>query len=61
MYICICNCLKEKDICSAITQGACSVGEVYRSLGCKPQCGKCVEYVRETFLPSEADATAHVA
>jgi len=37
--------------------GECSVAEVYRALGCKPQCGKCVPYVRD-LIREQANAMA---
>lgn len=58
MYFCLCNALKDKDMKNAIEQGAQCVSEVYNYHGCKPQCGKCVPYLRE-MLPAEAElATA---
>ena len=46
MYICLCNSLTDRDVRSC-AQGGCSVSMVYRSLGCEPQCGKCVPFVRQ--------------
>jgi len=43
----MCNALKDSQMCGAIAGGANCVSEVYKSLGCQPQCGKCVPYVRE--------------
>jgi len=57
MYLCICNCLKEKDVCS-VAQGAKSVSEVYKKLGCQPQCGKCVSFVRERYLSKSTQTSA---
>ncbi|HWB49002.1 MAG TPA: (2Fe-2S)-binding protein [Stellaceae bacterium] len=46
MYICLCNGLTDRDV-RARCEGECSVAMVYRSLGCEPQCGKCVPFVRQ--------------
>jgi bacterioferritin-associated ferredoxin len=54
MYICICNAIKEKQLNSAISQGAASVCETFQKLGCKPMCGKCVPDIRESL--SQCDA-----
>lgn len=54
MYVCLCNALKEQEMCGVIRDGASCVSEVYQSLGCKPVCGKCVPYVREELLGSAA-------
>jgi bacterioferritin-associated ferredoxin len=56
MYICLCNGLTDRDV-RAHSEGGCSVAMVYRALGCEPQCGKCVPFVRQ-MLRQEAAATA---
>jgi len=47
MYICLCNALTDRDVRAHSADGNCSVAMVYRSLGCEPQCGKCVPFVRQ--------------
>lgn len=46
MYVCLCNALTERDVRAKSGEG-CSVEMIYRSLGCEPQCGKCVPFVRQ--------------
>jgi bacterioferritin-associated ferredoxin len=41
MYVCICNGLNERRIRQAVDNGARTAREVYRALGCEPQCGQC--------------------
>ncbi|MGB1539940.1 MAG: (2Fe-2S)-binding protein [Rickettsiales bacterium] len=53
MYVCLCNSIKDKDMASAVAKGAQCASEVYKHHGCKPQCGKCVPFVREA-LPAMA-------
>jgi bacterioferritin-associated ferredoxin len=55
MYICLCNALTDRDV-RAHSDGNCSVAMVYRALGCEPQCGKCVPFVRQ-MLRQEAAAS----
>ncbi len=50
MYLCLCNCLRENEVSAVIQDGATSVREIYGKLGCKPVCGKCVPYVKESML-----------
>ncbi|HMR32269.1 MAG TPA: (2Fe-2S)-binding protein [Geminicoccaceae bacterium] len=63
MILCVCNGLSERDIrdAAATCRGA-SVGCVYRCLGCRVRCGKCVPYVadvaREAMAGSESPAPA---
>lgn len=42
MYICNCNGLNEKQVESAIKNGANSWLEVYTYHDCAPKCGKCI-------------------
>jgi bacterioferritin-associated ferredoxin len=56
MFICLCNALKDSQMCGAIADGAQCVSEVYKSLGCQPKCGKCVPYVREQLSQFSASA-----
>jgi bacterioferritin-associated ferredoxin len=58
MYICLCNALTDRDIGSHLAGGACSVAMVYRACGCRPQCGKCVPFVREMLRQGSAEATS---
>jgi bacterioferritin-associated ferredoxin len=49
MYVCLCNAITDRDFrahAHAECEG-CTVSTVYRSLGKKPQCGKCVPFVRQ--------------
>ena len=44
MYICVCNALNEKTLRQAAQKidGKVSAAKVYKSLGVRPQCGKCL-------------------
>ena len=46
MYLCICNAITDREARSHCST-SCSVSAVYRALGVKPKCGKCVPLVRE--------------
>jgi bacterioferritin-associated ferredoxin len=48
MYVCLCNGFTERQAQEATGQNDCrSVAQVYRQLGCQPQCGKCVPMVAQ--------------
>lgn len=47
MYVCLCNAITDRDFRAHAECDGCTVSAVYRSLGAKPQCGKCVPLVRE--------------
>jgi len=47
MYVCVCNAITDRHV-RAQAQAECStVSAIYRSLGAKPKCGKCVPLVRQ--------------
>jgi bacterioferritin-associated ferredoxin len=48
MYVCLCNALTDRDVRSQCEECCSStVAMIYRSLGTRPKCGKCVPLVRE--------------
>jgi len=47
MYVCLCNAITDGDFRAHAECEGCTVSAVYRSLGKKPQCGKCVPFVRQ--------------
>ena len=49
MILCICNRLTEADVRQAARCGAPTPRAAYRSLGCEPQCGCCLEHAREVI------------
>jgi bacterioferritin-associated ferredoxin len=55
MYICLCNGLTDRDLRNS-AEGGCSVAMVYRALGCEPQCGKCVPFVRQMLRETASEA-----
>ena len=60
MFICICNGFTDRQIKGAVREGtAHSVSDVYRCMGCKPQCGRCAPPVRkEAALPAAGGCSA---
>lgn len=48
MIVCVCNGLSERDVRTVVERDpGVGVGDVYRRLGCRVSCGKCVPYVAE--------------
>jgi bacterioferritin-associated ferredoxin len=47
MYVCLCNAITDRDVCAKAALDGCTVSMIYRSLGSKPRCGKCVATVRQ--------------
>jgi bacterioferritin-associated ferredoxin len=58
MYICLCNGITDRDVHRVAAGGDGTVAQIYRGLGCTPQCGKCVPVVREMVaqLPGQSAA-----
>ncbi len=61
MYICLCNSLTDRAIRSACDTQDCSVSDVYKALGCAPQCGKCVPVVRQMLKHGDELSISHSA
>jgi len=47
MYVCLCNGLTDRQVRGAAGGTGCSPAGIYRSLGVRPQCGKCIPLMRE--------------
>jgi bacterioferritin-associated ferredoxin len=47
MYVCLCNGFTDKQVRALAPAADGSAASVYRSLGVRPKCGKCVPVVRE--------------
>ena len=65
MLVCVCNGISDKDIDSAMQQGASSYGELRRSLGLASCCGQCASYakdlVNEKIAENQAASAFHLA
>tara|TARA_B100000989_G_scaffold13239_1_gene8941 strand:+ start:80 stop:247 length:168 start_codon:yes stop_codon:yes gene_type:complete len=46
----LCNNISEKEIEDAIKRGSTKATDVYDALGCKPQCGSCMDYIKDKIL-----------
>ena len=57
MYVCLCNGFTDRDVKSAIADGAQCVANIYDSLGAPPQCAKCSIHIREIIREEATIAT----
>lgn len=55
MYVCVCKAVTDKQIKSAIDNGACSRRQLYQCTGAGDVCGKCSRHIKllldENLLP----------
>lgn len=54
MYICVCNAIRESELREA---ARCCPGDpdaVYEALGCRPQCGQCLDEAAELLIDERA-------
>ncbi|QEI11679.1 bacterioferritin-associated ferredoxin [Cellvibrio japonicus] len=56
MYVCLCKGITDRQIKTAIDDGACSMGKLRKTLGVATQCGKCSASTRELLAESKAEA-----
>jgi bacterioferritin-associated ferredoxin len=47
MFVCLCNGFTDRQVRQVSDNSGGSAAEVYRQLGCRPRCGKCVPMVRD--------------
>ncbi|MFT0860567.1 bacterioferritin-associated ferredoxin [Ancylobacter sp. G4_0304] len=73
MIVCSCNVLSDRQVRDAVAtpETPCrTAGQVYRCLGCSPQCGRCARTIRKLIddvmatsgcgaCPLECPASAH--
>ena len=61
MYVCVCNAITDRDVRAQAQKESGTVAMIYRSLGAKPKCGKCVplmcQLVRQLIEPLEPQAS----
>jgi len=61
MYICLCNGFTDGKVRLVAERGECKVADVYKALGCKPKCGKCVPFVRDLIRAAAPVTTPPMA
>jgi bacterioferritin-associated ferredoxin len=47
MYVCVCNAITDRDARAQVKADCPTVATIYRALGVRPKCGKCVPLVRQ--------------
>jgi len=55
MYVCLCKGITDREIRSAINDGACSIGQLRKTLGVASQCGKCSTSAREILQEAQTE------
>ncbi len=62
MIVCSCNQLTDRQVLDSLTGDVAtrprSPGQVYLCLGCKPNCGRCVQQIRQMFSEITSGAGA---
>lgn len=61
MYLCLCNAFTTRDVTAQVDNGCGSVASVYRGLGCRPRCGKCVADICQLIKDTVADRGSELA
>ena len=61
MYICLCNGITDRDVRRTASADSPTVAQLYRALGCTPQCGKCVPVVRQMLDEAKREQSVVVA
>ncbi|MGR7997614.1 MULTISPECIES: (2Fe-2S)-binding protein [unclassified Xanthobacter] len=63
MIVCSCNVFSDRQVLDALaaSDGMRTPGEVYRCLGCSPQCGRCARTIRAIMDQAQARSCAGCA
>ena len=57
MYVCICNAFTCRDVRRVRSQGVSKSRQVYKKLGCRMQCGKCLETIDNVLKEDQSTDT----
>lgn len=52
MYVCLCNGITDRDVETAVVNGASRAAHVYKKHDCKAKCGKCTNQIRDMLAKS---------
>jgi len=58
MYICVCNAIRESELRDAARRCPGDPDAVYEALGCRPQCGQCLDDAAELLIEERSLAAA---
>ena len=61
MFVCSCNVFTDADVKAVAGQAGGSVAAVYRCLGCRPHCGRCVITIRKILDKVRDEMGCHCA
>ena len=54
MIVCLCNGISDRTACAIARDRSCrNVNDIYRCLGCRVQCGKCVPEMKRLFRDTQ--------
>lgn len=56
MYICVCNAIRECELREAARRCPGDADAVYEALGCRPQCGQCLDEAAELLIAERGAA-----
>lgn len=54
MYICVCNAIRECELRAAARRFPGDPDAVYEALGCRPQCGQCLDDAAQLLIEERA-------
>jgi len=46
LYLCLCRAISDRDVAALARAGACTVAQVFKAKGCKPNCGSCIGHIK---------------
>lgn len=62
MIVCVCNNLSDRRLrAAAAAECGATPGALFRAMGCRPRCGRCLPEMRKLAQAGEAEARARAA
>jgi len=61
MIVCVCNAIREDELRACARKGATEPFGAFKTLGCEPICGCCLDYAQEVIDEERLQAAASKA
>lgn len=54
MFVCVCNAIRDREVRAQVNKGASTPGQVFKAEGCRPNCGSCINHMRDVIADESA-------
>jgi bacterioferritin-associated ferredoxin len=61
LYLCLCRAISDRDVAQVAEAGGRTVAQIFKSKGCRPNCGSCVGHLRAALEEAVSGCPAGMA